>query len=430
MNGALLFLFALVLSIALGLIFKLNVGMLAFIAAMIIGSIVAGLSPNAIAVLWPTRLFLMLLFVMLFFGFAVVNKTLDSIALHIVWVFRKIPALIPFVLLAICSGLTAMGLSSYALFAIMAPLTMMIAAKLNIHRIIAACAVLAGGSVGGYVEFSQLGAITLNTLRNLGYELAEARHILHIVHINQIICWVTLMVILYFVFGGYRAKVEETQKPDPFTKEQARTVVIFGGVMFFIIFFALTREIFSKNITFVRVANGFDVITMALIGIVLCIIMKVGKAQEAIQKIPMDTIILVCGISTLISIGTEVGAVKIISDWAVANIKGSAAPYFMSLVSGVFSVFASGNSVVVPTMGTMIPGLVAATGHSAALLFSLSACTANLTGMSPFSTAGGFTLSGVTEPKVRDTMFKWLLVIPIFALVMMQILILLGVLIK
>jgi di/tricarboxylate transporter len=430
MTGIVLFIIAMILSIVIGLKFNICAGIPAFISAMLIGCLVVELSPENVFALWPNKLFLTLLFVMFFFGFAVSNGTLDMLALHIIWLFRKIPALIPFVLFFFIMALASAGMSTYALFAFLGPFVIIIASKLNIHRVVAACVVQGGASIGGFTIISQLGATTMNTLINVGYGVEEAKHILHIMHMNMFIGQGGMMVLCYFLFKGYKATVLYPRLPGSFTIEQRKTIGIFIGVLAVIVFFALMHALLPENTVLKKLYTGFDITVMALLGVICCAAVKAAKIHDAMKKIPMNTLILVCGVSTLISVGVKAGAVDMLSSWAAVYITGIFAPYFMVIVSGVFSLFASSINIVVPTMGTMIPGLAAAHGLTPGYLFSLSACMATLAGYSPFSTAGGSTISGIFDEKERDRLFKWLLVIPFMALTYILVLTFFGLFFK
>jgi hypothetical protein len=430
MTGTVLFLIAMILSIILGLKFKVNAGIPAFISAMLIGCLVLQMPAGAVFMLWPNKLFLTLLFVMFFFGFAVVNGTLDNVAMHIIWVFRRIPAVIPFILFLFAMVIAAAGMSTYAVFAFLGPPVIMIALKLNMHRVIAACAVQGGACIGGFTEISQLGGTMMNTLANVGYNVEEARSILHVMQINLLIGQGGLMALCYFLFKGYKVRVDEGIKPCFFTIEQRKTILIFSGILMLIILFTVLHALFPQNVVLIRLYSGFDITTVALIGVIICTFFKAANFNEAMQKIPINALILVCGVSTLISVGIEAGVEDVLSLWVAEHINGSLTPYFMVIVSGVFSLFASSISIVVPTMGTMIPGLVAAHGFSPAYLFSLSACMATLAGYSPFSIAGGSIMSGVFDEKERDKLFRWLLIIPFIALVYMLVLTFSGLLVK
>ena len=153
--------------------------------------------------------------------------------------------------------------------------------------------------------------------------------------------------------------------------------------------------------------------------------------KKAMSIVPLDSLILVCGISVLVTIGTKAGAVDALSAWAESSISGAAAPYFMVIISAIYSLFAAAVGVVVPTMATLIPGLVATSAaFTPAYFFSLSNTPAILTGYSPFSSGGSITMSGVFDQKERDNLFKWLLVFPAMSIVTQLIITALGLVIR
>lgn len=414
MTGTILFLVALLISIFLGVRLKINIGLFAVMFAFLIGCFYLGLGTSEVFGLWPSKLFVTLLFVMLWFGFAVTNGSLDSLAQHVVWAFRRAPALIPFVLFLLICLLSAGGMATYAMFAFMGPIVVTIAKKLNMHRVMVACIVIGGSVVGGMTPISQLGVTTLNSITNVGYSAAEASHILNVMFFNNFIGEFGMFLVCYFLFRTYKIKVDEAEgAPQPYSAEQKKTLWVFGLGILVILIPALLHTFIPGNALFSKLYKGLDITLVALVGIIICIMLKISDYKKAISIVPMNSLILVCGISVLISIGVKAGAVEALSAWAGENINGAVAPYFMVIVSAVFSLFAAATSVVVPTMGTLIPGLVAANAaFTPAYLFSLSNTAAILTGYSPFSSGGSITMSGVFDEEERDVLFKWLLVFP------------------
>ena len=431
--GVVWFIILLVVSIALGAIFKKNIGIFAVISAFIIaGFIQPDIGISAVFNAWPSKLFMTLIFVFFWFGFAVNNGTLSKLADNVVWALRKSPWAIPFVLFALILVLSAGGMATYACFAFMGPIVVEIAKKLNMHRIMVACIVIGGSVIGGMTPISQLGLTHLNTIQNVGYSAAEASHILWVMFANNFIGEFAMFLICYFAFKTYKVKLDPSfTKPEPFTAEQKKTVAIFGIGIGIIVLFSLLYTFFPSVTFFKRVYKGFDITLVALIGIIVCSFAKVGDYKKAMSIIPLDSLFLVCGISVLVSIGTKAGAVDALSAWANASISGNVAPYFMVLISAIYSLFAAAVGVVVPTMATLIPGLVATSAaFTPAYFFSLSNTPAILTGYSPFSSGGSITMSGVFDEKERDELFKWLLIFPAMSTVLSLVLTALGLVIK
>ena len=431
--GVIWFLILLVISVALGAILKKNIGIFAIISAFLIaGFIQPDIGIGTVFSAWPSKLFVTLLFVMFWFGFAVNNGALSLLADKVVWTFRKMPWAIPFVLFFIILLLSAGGLATYACFAFMGPVVVEIAKKLNMHRIMVACIVIGGSVVGGMTPISQLGITHLNTIQNVGYTAEEARHILWVMFANNFIGEFLMFIICYFVFKAYKIKLDESiKKPGSLNAEQKKTVLIFGVGIGLIVLISLLYTFFPGAAFIKTLYKGFDITLIALIGIIICSLAKVGDYKKAMSIVPLDSLILVCGISVLVTIGTKAGAVDALSAWAESSISGAAAPYFMVIISAIYSLFAAAVGVVVPTMATLIPGLVATSAaFTPAYFFSLSNTPAILTGYSPFSSGGSITMSGVFDQKERDNLFKWLLVFPAMSIVTQLIITALGLVIR
>ncbi len=428
-TGVIWFLILLVISIAVGAIFKKNIGIFAILSSFLLaGFIEPSIGVSAVFSAWPSKLFVTLLFVMFWFGFAVTNGTLSKLADNVVWAFRNMPWAVPFVLFFLILLLSAGGMATYACFAFMGPIVVEIAKKLNMHRIMVACIVIGGSVIGGMTPISQLGLTHLNTIANVGYGAEEARHILWVMFANNFIGEFLMFLICYFVFKVYRVKLDPSfTKPEPLTDVQRKTICIFGGGIGVIVLVSLLYTFLPSVPIIKTLYTGFDITLVALVGIILSAFLKIGDYKKALSIVPLDSLILVCGISVLVSIGTKAGAVDALSAWAGASISGKVAPYFMIIISAIYSLFAAAVGVVVPTMATLIPGLVAANAaFTPAYLFSLANTPSILTGYSPFSSGGSITMSGVFDQKERDELFKWLLVFPAMSTVLCIILNALG----
>ena len=108
MNLTMLVISAIIVAIALGFVFKINVGLLAIVFSYIIGAFFMGLKTKDIILMWPTNLFWMILTITFFYGFAMSNGTLSVIARKTVFASRKYPYLIPitlYILTLIISGI-------------------------------------------------------------------------------------------------------------------------------------------------------------------------------------------------------------------------------------------------------------------------------------------------------------------------------------
>ena len=166
---------------------------------------------------------------------------------------------------------------------------------------------------------------------------------------------------------------------------------------------------------------------VSAIGIILCLLFKVGKEVDAIHKVPFSIIIMICSMGMLINIAIDGGLVEQLSGWITANINSTFAPYMLTLTASIMSFFAATLGVVIPTLSLLVPSLVATTGLSPILLFTLVSLPGLYTGCSPFSTCGAMALAGIDDDKERDKLFKKLLILPIICAIYMWICLALGI---
>ena len=171
------------------------------------------------------------------------------------------------------------------------------------------------------------------------------------------------------------------------------------------------ENVFLTSCFFNKTGSLCDVMVVSAVGIILCLLFKVGKEVDVIHKVPFSIIIMICSMGMLINIAINGGLVELLSDWITANINSSTfAPYMLTLTaSSIISFFAATLGVVIPTLSLLMPSLVTMTGLISNFVI--------YTSCSPFSTCGAMALAGLDEDKERDKLFKKLLILPIICAV-------------
>lgn len=406
------FVAGLLLSIAIGFWRKVNAGYVAIVCAFVIGIFLYGFSVKEVVGLWPVSLFLMLFSVMLFYGFAIANGTIESLASHIAWATRKHPALLPFALWLFCMAIAASGAGPYAVFAFLAPIVMSISIKSGMSRLLAAVVVISGGSIGGQCPISVGGIVIQNYATLVGYG-DQALAVSVDVFLNALICQGLIFVSLYVFFKGWKASYVVMEEPEPLSRQHKTNLVIIGVVLLLTIVPPFLRYFVLPENEFILLLSGaMDVTVTSSIGIVLCLLCGVGSEKAAFSKMPWNTIFLICGIGLLIQTAVKFGVVDDLSAWISANVSGSGAIYALILASVCMSFFSSTLGVVVPSLSTLVPVFSSITGFGPGYLFSLLTVPALLTGYSPFSSAGAITMAGVPDEAERQSIFKVMLAAP------------------
>ena len=160
------------------------------------------------------------------------------------------------------------------------------------------------------------------------------------------------------------------------------------------------------------IQNKFDISFVAILFSIVALLFKLGDEKKLIKSLPWETILMISGVGILIQLGVSTGLIDALSSWVSANIPPVAVPLIMMIAAGTMSVFSSTTGVVMPTLFPMVPALFAASGVSVTVLFSLINLSSVSTGLSPFSSGGGLSLSSCPTEESRAKLLKSLLWLP------------------
>lgn len=100
---------ALIVAVVVSIRFSVNVGIVAYALAFLVGGFGLGLPANTIVGYFPVSLFFQLMVITLFYGFAVSNGTMQKIADNAVFLCRNRSALVPWVIFLVAFVLCAIG---------------------------------------------------------------------------------------------------------------------------------------------------------------------------------------------------------------------------------------------------------------------------------------------------------------------------------
>lgn len=370
MSAATIFVISLVLSLVLGFTTKVNTGWYAMAFAFINGVFIYDFKVKEIAAMWPIYLFLMLFIITLFYGYAISNGTLVKVSEMLIYKSRNHPAFLPIVLFLICVFFAGTGAGAPAVFAFLSPVVMAVAIRSQISRILAVILMLTGATIGGQLPFSVGGIIVKQVAENIGYAGQGSAIALN----TWISCFVSMtlfFLIAYVVLKGYKTPKVDMKEPDPFTSVQKKNLYIIALVMIAIIVPTFLKTLLPNVGLFVHMANFCDATVCCAIGIILCSLFKVGKESDAISKVPFGIIIMISAMGMLIQIAIKGGLVDMLSAWVASNVNSTLAPYILTLSASIMSFFAATLGVVIPTLSLLVPSLVAATGLSPILLFTM-----------------------------------------------------------
>ena len=389
-NGTIVILCVIGVALAIFLSYKFNLqmGISAMVFAFIIGVLFMGLRVKNVIAMFPTSVFFQVMALSLFFGVGVVNGTMEVVAKKMLYATRKRPYMLVFMLMIIGFALGILGCVPPAAGAILAVMGFTIAVPSGVDPLI--CASLGYScNAGSFVKWGASGAIISSTIADRGYEAESTAYTWQIFGISAVVS-ILLIIICFFIWKGYKVKeVVGMEQPAPFTREQKTTLIL----ILIVVFFAVVPGILKTFIggPFLKKLTEFcDIQVLCLIGFILAHFLKLAPPKEVIKACPWNTLILLSGISMLMSVAVQAGAVTIISNWLTANIPAWLLPFFMCLLGAFLSSFSGGITVVFPMVAPIVPELVQSSGGklNAMVLFLAAVLGAHFTGMSPFSTGG------------------------------------------
>lgn len=388
--------------IIFGTVTKTNIGLWAIFAAYVLGSFVLGINPSLIINMWPTKLFLMLFAVTFFYSFAILNGSLEKLALHAVYACRSIPWAIPIMLYLLGFILSGIGAGDGAIV-LLIPTAMSIAKITGMNYFLAATSTICGISYAGATPISTIGIFIRELMVHAGYSPEAANSYANKTFFHGFLVFTLVFILSYIIFRGYRVKADTVARPEPFEGKQKATlgiIILYVSVMVLVPLLHLVIpegpviDLFAKNLNIALVSFFFALVS---------ILFKVGDEKKAFLRVPWGTLVTLCGMCMLIAIVTESGTVKVVSDYLSSNVSDIFSPALFSLFSGIMSFFVSG-FVVNTTFFPLVPGVVAG-GIDPGLLFSAIAVGAMGTAVSPFSSMGAMAVSLVDDEKKRPVFF-------------------------
>ena len=150
MSPELISIYALAAMFIVATLLPINMGILAFVGAFLVGTLVAGQGTKEIIAGFPTGLFLTLVGITYLFALAQNNGTIDWLVQLAVRAVRGHVAAIPWIMFFIAAVLTSVGAVSPAAVAIIAPIALGFAIQHKISPLLMGLMVIHGAQAGGF----------------------------------------------------------------------------------------------------------------------------------------------------------------------------------------------------------------------------------------------------------------------------------------
>jgi Na+/H+ antiporter NhaD/arsenite permease-like protein len=399
MSLPLLSILAFAIAIIVSCVSQINVGFLSIAFAFIVGVSFGGMRVAEVAAGFPANLFLILVAVTLFFSQASVNGTLDKIAKQSVKLARGNIGMIPVIFFFLAAGLATIGAGNIATTAMLAPVAMAVAGKMGISAFLMTIVVCCGANAGALSPFSPTGVIANGLLERIGI-VGQAWP----TFFNNFIAEAFVGLVGYMVFGGYKlfrqtgspkaVRIDESLIADegPFTWNQKLTVALIAALLISVSFF------------------GLDVGMGAIIAASVLTLFRAANEESAIKAMPWNVVLMVCGVTVLISILERKGGMELFTTILARFSNETSVTAVMAFVTGLISVYSSSSGVVLPAFIPTIPGLIEKIGGGDAVAIASSVNVgAHLVDVSPLSTLGALCIANAASSEDRRVLFNKLM---------------------
>lgn len=400
MDIAILSLTALVVVIVISCINqRLNPGLLALLAATILGFFVAGMSINSIVEFFPSSLFILLVSMSLVFGTAHNNGTLEKLTQRAVYLIKGQNLLLPVLIFVLAFLFSALGPGNIVATAILAPMAMLLAKKHRVSEILIAIMLCTGANAGAFSPFAPTGLVTIGLLEqisvptNLIWTVFGASAVL-----QSISALVAYAIFLLRTKQRGTVLVVHRQKEvgivvEPFAVQQKITLLF--------IMILLTGVLIAK----------LPLTLMALVVAVGMFAFRLSDEDKVLQSVPWSTILMVSGIAVLIGLMEKTGGLDLATNFIVSVASSEVINGVLAFVSGLVSAYSSSSGVVLPAFLPLIPGLAQKMSIPDVIPMVIAvAVGSHMVDVSPLSTLGALSIAAVEGKTLRERMFKYLMI--------------------
>lgn len=396
MNVAILSLIAFATAILLSCFSPINVGFLSIAFAFVIGVFLGGMRVAEVAGGFPSSLFMILVGVTLLFSQANVNGTLDKVAHRSVKLARGNAGMIPVIFFGLAIVLATIGAGNIAATALLAPVAMAVAGRLGISAFLMTIMVCTGANAGAFSPIAPTGVIANGLLARIGLAGNEWT-----TFSNNLVAQSFVGMAGYFTLGGLKlfgkkmvddAGGNAAPEDAPLDWKQILTIGLIAVLLLSVVFFRI------------------DVGMGAFIAAAILSLAGAADEKSAVMAMPWNTILMVCGVTVLISILEKTGGLELFTSMIAAMSTQTTVTGVIAFVTGLISVYSSSSGVVLPAFLPLVPGLVEKLGGGDAMAIASSINVgAHLVDVSPLSTLGALCIANAAAHEDRPSLFNKLL---------------------
>jgi di/tricarboxylate transporter len=386
---------ALALAVTLSCTTTINVGILSMALALFVGVVLGGMSAGSVLEGFPTDLFVTLIGVTLLFSIAECNGTLARLTARAVRACRGQAGLLPVMFMLVGFAIATVGAGATPASALLAAPAMAAAGRAGVPPFLMAIMAGNGTLAGTLSPFAPNGIIAHGVMERIGLGGVQWYTFGY-----NALAHIAVGIGGFLLFGGLRlfsrnrtAVSAVERADDAMAPAHWLTLAGIAGLI-------------------VSVAGfGVNVGMAALLIASALILLRAVNEQQAIQKMPWGVILMVSGVTVLISLLQETKGMDLFVT-GLANVSTTATIVpIVTFGVGVISVYSSTSGVVLPAFLPLAPALAERVGglEPLALAWAMNV-GASLVDLSSLSTVGALFMAGAPAGTDTRRLFNQLLV--------------------
>ena len=407
MSAEVISVLALVLMFVVATWRDVNMGVLGFVLAALVGAGALGMDTATYLAGFPIDLVITLLGLTFLFGFAKADGSIDVI---VRWCLRAVGghrAAAPWVFFALTAFLIAIG----ALFAvaIVAPLALRFARTFRLNVLMTGLMVVHGALAGAFSPISVYGLFITGFLDERGLPTAELP-----VFLGSRVVNIVLALGVFLALHRRPGIVAEADAAAADGAPGAPGATGDGdgdGALLLDRVTVTGRQVLTiAGLAALVIGTIVFDLHIGILGLTIGAILAAvdpAKGKAALGSVSWSVIVLIAGVLTYINVLEEAGTVE----WVSGGISSIGIPLLAALLlfylSGVVSALASSLGIIGVVLALAVPFLEAGDVHVAGFMAGL-AVAATVVDISPFSTNGAMLLANV-DASIRDRFYKQML---------------------
>ncbi len=385
---------ALVLAVALSVLTTINVGILSLAMAWLVGVYLGGMSVNTVLSGFPVALLVTLVGVTLLFSMAETNGTLSRVTDRAVRLCRGNAGLLPVMFFVVGVVVSTIGPGGTPASALLAPPAMAIAGRVGIPPLLMAIMAGNGALAGTLSPFAPGGIVANDVMGRIGLGGLEWQTYGYNVLAHSIVG-----IGGFVLLGGLKL----------FRRREGDAAPVDAEIEHFERRHWLTIAGISALITAVV---GFDThvgLTALCIAALLTLLRSVDE-QKAIQRMPWGVILMVTGVTVLISMMQKTQGMDLFTSGLASIATSDTVVPIMAFGTGLISVYSSTSGVVMPAFLPMVPDLAQQLGAVEPVHLAWSITVGGgLVDLSALSTVGALFLAAAPHGTNTRALFNALL---------------------